>query len=116
MSRRTSQPLVRRARADADVTEAIDHYLVEASGAAPGFVEALEAAYAHIRRAPATGSPRYAHELNLPGLRFWPLKRYPYMVFYVSRADRIEVWRVLHGKRDLPRWLQHGADDEPPLR
>ena len=114
MSRPTSQPLVRRARADADVLEAIDHYLVESSAAALGFVDALEAAYAHIRRAPATGSPRYAHELNLPGLRFWSLKRYPYLVFYVERADRIEVWRVLHGQRDLPRWLQEGADDAPP--
>ena len=24
---------------------------------------------------------RYAHELNLPGLRFWPLARYPHLVF-----------------------------------
>jgi toxin ParE1/3/4 len=104
------KPLVRRARADADVAEAIDYYLAEAPGAAPGFVDALEAAYDHIRRAPATGSPRYAHELNLPGLRFWPCKRYPYLVFYIERERSIEVWRVLHGKRDIPRWLQAEAE------
>ena len=92
------------------MAEAIDHYLAESPSAALGFVEALEAVYEHIRRAPATGSPRYAHELNLPGLRFWPCKRYPHLVFYVERARSIEVWRVLHGKRDIPRWLQDGTE------
>ena len=74
------------------------------------FIDALEAAYEHIRRAPATGSPYYAHELNLPGLRVWRCKRYPYLVFYVEHADRIEVWRVLHARRDIPQWLQDGTE------
>jgi toxin ParE1/3/4 len=116
VSRRAPLPLVRRARADADVTEAIDYYLAESNAAALGFIDALEAAYEHIRRAPATGSPRYAHELNLPGLRFWPCKRYPYLVFYVERAGRVEVWRVVHARRDIPKWLQNDADAEPPTR
>ena len=45
------------------------------------------------------------HELNLPGLRFWPLTRYPHLVFYVERPDHIDVWRVLHGTRDIPQWM-----------
>lgn len=110
MSRRAAKPLIRRARADADVAEAIDYYLTESTTAALHFIDALEAAYEHIRRAPATGSPRYAHELNLPGLRFWRCKRYPYLVFYVEQVDRIEVWRVLHAKRDIPHWLDDGAE------
>jgi toxin ParE1/3/4 len=110
---RRSRPLVRRARADADVHEAIDHYLEDSTDVALGFVDALEAAYEHIRRSPATGSPRYGHELSLPGLRFWPCRRYPYLVFYVILSDRIEVWRVLHTSRDIPRWLQEGAAAAP---
>lgn len=55
---------------------------------------------------PATGSPRYAHELNLPGLRCWSLARYPYLVFYVEHPDHIDVWRLLHGQRDIPAWMQ----------
>ncbi|HEY9067576.1 MAG TPA: type II toxin-antitoxin system RelE/ParE family toxin [Burkholderiaceae bacterium] len=106
MTRDVPKPLVRRARADTDVEAAIDHYLTESAEIALGFVDALEAAYAHIRRAPATGSPRYAHELNLPGLRFWPCRRYPYLVFYLERRERIEIWRVLHASRDIPQWLQ----------
>jgi toxin ParE1/3/4 len=44
--------------------------------------------------------------LNLPGLRSWPLTRYPYLVFYVERSDHVDVWRVLHGQRDIPGWMQ----------
>lgn len=111
MSPRAVLPVTRRGRADADVADAIDRYLGESVEAALGFIDALESALAHIARAPATGSPRYAHELNIPGLRFWQCKRYPYLVFYVERAGGIDVWRVLHGKRDIPNWLQ---DEESP--
>ncbi len=67
-----------------------------------GFVAALEKAYAHIQRAPATGSPRWAHELNIPGLHSWPCSPHPQLVFYLVQPERIEVWRVLHGSRDIP--------------
>ena len=100
------KPVVPRALANRDVDEAIGHYLSEdARQAALGFIEALEQAYVHIGRYPATGSPRHAHELDLPGLRCWPLTGYPHLVFYVERSDHIDVWRVLHGQRDIPAWL-----------
>lgn len=102
-----TKPIVPRELASRDVDEAIDQYLNEgAEQAALGFIGALRRAYAHIGRHPATGSPRYAHELNLPGLRFWPLTRYPHLVFYIERDDHIDVWRVLHGQRDIPTWMQ----------
>jgi toxin ParE1/3/4 len=44
--------------------------------------------------------------LNLPGLKSWPLTRYPCLVFYVERPDHIDVWRVLHGQRDVPAWMR----------
>ncbi len=97
---------VLRARADRDVQEAIDFYLAEgARQAALKFVDALEQALRHIERHPATGSPRYAHELDLSDLRCWKLKGYPHLVFYVERDDHVDVWRVLHGSRDIPLWL-----------
>ncbi|WOE82639.1 type II toxin-antitoxin system RelE/ParE family toxin [Pseudomonas protegens] len=72
-------------------------------------MDALEKAYLHIGRHPALGMSRYAHELDLPGVLCWPLKRYPYLVFYVERDDYIDVWRVLHGMRDFPEWLVEGV-------
>ncbi|NMG27791.1 type II toxin-antitoxin system RelE/ParE family toxin [Aromatoleum evansii] len=101
------KPVVPREQANRDVDDAVAYYLDE--GAAPvalGFIDALEQAYTHIGRQPGTGSPRYGHELDLPGLRFWSLSRYPYLVFYVERPDHIDVWRVLHSQRDIPAWMQ----------
>ena len=91
--------------------EAIKHYLnVDATaGAALGLIDDLERSLFHISRNPGTGSNRYAHELNLPGLKSWPLTRYPYLVFYVERPDHIDVWRVLHGQRDIPAWMREAA-------
>lgn len=103
----TPKAVIPRERAEQDVDEAIDYYLSEnAPEAALGFIDALEQAYGHIGRHPDTGSSRHAGELNLPGLRCWRLKKYPHLVFYVERSDHIDVWRVLHGMRDIPSWLQ----------
>ena len=105
-----SKPVIPRELANRDVDEAIGHYLGEgARQAAQGFIEALEQAYDHIGRYPATGSPRYAHELELPGLRSWPLARYPHLILYIERSDHVDVWRVLHGQRDIPAWLRGDA-------
>ena len=102
----TRKPVILRAFVHGDADTAIDHYLASASEkAAFDFIDALERAYGHISRYPASGSPRYAHELSLPGLRVWPLRRFPYLVFYIERDDHLDVWRVLHGQRDIPTWM-----------
>lgn len=102
-----ARPVVPRERAIRDIDDALASYLGEAAGpAALGVIDALERAFDHIGRRPGMGSPRYAHELNLPGLRVWPLRRYPYLVFCVERPDHVDVWRVLHGRRDVPAWMQ----------
>lgn len=102
-----AKSVVPRTQANRDVDDALAYYLSEdAPQAALGFIDALEKAYAQLGRHPGTGSPRYAHELNLPGLRAWPLTRYPYLVFYIERPDHVDVWRVLHGQRDIPAWMR----------
>jgi toxin ParE1/3/4 len=103
----TVKQVVPRRQANTDVDDVIAHYLSGAGErAAIGFVDASEVGYAHISRHPSTGSTRYAHELNLPGLRFWPVSRYPYLIFFVERAHHIDVWRVLHSQRDIPASMQ----------
>jgi toxin ParE1/3/4 len=102
-----AKAVIPRHQANRDVDEAVTCYLDETSEVvALGFIDALEKAYGHIGRHPATGSPRYAHELNLPGLRAWPLTRYPHLVFYVEHPGHIDVWRVLHVQRDIPARMQ----------
>jgi toxin ParE1/3/4 len=103
----TIKPVVPRARARQDVDEAVAFYVDEGGeSTALRFIDALERAFAHIGRQPASGSPRYAHELDIPGLRSWPVGRFPYLVFYVELRDRVDVWRVLHGRRDIPAWMR----------
>jgi toxin ParE1/3/4 len=102
----TTKKVIPRRLAIQDVDEIIEHYLETSLEAiALGFVDALESAYARIGSTPAIGSLRYAYELELPGLRSWPLKRYPYLIFYLEEDEHIDVWRVLHGSRDVPRWM-----------
>jgi len=73
-----TKPVVPREIANRDVDDAVAYYFSEgAEGAAMDFIGALEQAYSHISRHPATGSPRYEHEMNLPGLRAWLLTRLP---------------------------------------
>ena len=99
----TSKPVVLREIARRDIDGAIDFYLAEAGEAvALRFIDALQAAIFAIGRHPAAGSPRYGQDLDLPGLRSRPLKRFPYVVFYVERDRDVDVWRVLHAKRDIP--------------
>ena len=100
------KPLVRLKQADLDVEQSLDYYLAEESQVAMRFLDALEKAYAHIRRHPGTGSPRYAHELDIPGLRFWLCTPFAQMVFYIEHDEQILLVRVLHGSRDIPASLQ----------
>jgi toxin ParE1/3/4 len=101
------KPVIPRERATRDVQDTVDYYRSEnAPEAALGFIDSLQEAYNLISRHPDAGSTRYAGELNLPGLRFCPLKKYPHLVFYLVQRDHVDVWRVLHGERDIPAWMQ----------
>lgn len=105
----TAKRVVLRERAGRDIEAAIDYYRREAGEVvAAGFVDRLQACLQTIAEQPALGSQRYAHELDLPGLRTYPLQRYPYLVFYAEQDGRIDVWRVLHAQADIPAWLGGG--------
>ncbi|MBL8420214.1 MAG: type II toxin-antitoxin system RelE/ParE family toxin [Dechloromonas sp.] len=100
------KPVIPRQLANRDVDEVIAWYLSEGTEQpASVFVYALEQAYPHIGGCPATGSTRYADEPDIPGLRSWPPKRFPHLVFCIERDDHVDVWRRLHGQRDIPAWM-----------
>jgi toxin ParE1/3/4 len=103
--------LLRRLAAD-DINTVLAHYMAEAGPAiATGFIDALERGLAHIGRHPHSGSLRFAYELDIPELRAWPLTRYPYVVFYVEHESRVDDWRVLHTRRDIPTALVHEPEE-----
>ena len=103
----TAKAVVPRRVALRDIDEAVAYYVVEVGEeGALRFIGAAEKTFARIGRHPASGSPRYAVELNLPGLRAMAITRHPHLVFYVDGGSHIDVWRVLHGERDVPTWLR----------
>ena len=103
----TIKPVILRILAEQDLQQASLHYQSEGGEAlALDFIEETEQTVRRIGRNPAIGSPRYAYELGLEGLRAWPLRRFPYLIFYIEQPNALDVWRVLHGQRDIPTWMQ----------
>jgi toxin ParE1/3/4 len=103
-------PVVPRRLATHDLRDAAARYATEVDAAtARRFIDAVEQAFTLISRQPGIGSPRYAVELDWPGLRTLRVERFPYLIFYLEQADHLEMLRVLHAHRDLPTSLQ-----EPP--
>ncbi len=104
--------VVPRTLATQDLRDAAAHYAADADAAtARRFVDAVEQAFTVIARQPGIGSPRYAVDLDWPGLRTHPVQRFPYLVFYLEQADHLEVIRVLHARRDIPVSLQDPSTD-----
>lgn len=92
-----------RSRAAADIEAAITHFRGDAGDAvALAFVDALQHGIDQLARSPNAGSLRFAFELGIPEVRALRLRRFPHVIFYIPLADRIEVWRVLHSRRDIP--------------
>lgn len=99
--------VMRRKQAQKDIEQAAQHYFHEGGADLElRFVDAVQAAVAGIAAQPGIGSPRHAQTLGLPGLRCWRLKKFPYLVFYIEREDQVDVWRLLHERRDIPARLR----------
>lgn len=95
-----------RGLAATDIDAAVAYYRSKANAAvAYDFVTSLEAAVGHLQKHPLTGSLRFAFELDIPCLRSWSLEKFPYLIFYVPGDSRIDIWRVLHAKRDIQTFL-----------
>ncbi len=100
------KPVIPSRRALQDIDEALSYYLGEAGlSVAERFLDTLEAASLLLGRQPGIGSPRWGHELDIEGLRCWPLTGYPYLLFYFEHDDAVDLVRLLHGASDIPAAL-----------
>lgn len=95
-----------RPRADADIDQLADYIAADSLDAELRFLDAVQKAFDLIGEQPGIGSMRYARPTLLEGLRFCPIPGFEkHLIFYVERADYIDVLRVLHGARDIPTVL-----------
>jgi toxin ParE1/3/4 len=99
--------VVIRASADAEITTGLLHYLSQAGDkVAAGFLDNVKAGLAHIEAFPKSGSARYGALFPEIELRFWRIRTYPYLIFYVVREDYVDVIALLHAHADIPRILE----------
>jgi len=88
----------------ADVDHAIDYYREHAGSlVAENFANEIVDAYQRLSRHPHIGSPRPSYDLDIFGVKSWSLRRFPHQIFYLVQQDLIELWRILHPKRDVSK-------------
>ena len=72
--------------------------------AARAFLEAAYDSFEFLARNPGVGRRRA--DLGFPDVRSLRVEGFRrYLIFYRELSDRIQIWRVLHGARDLHRIL-----------
>jgi len=87
-----------------EAEEAARWYAERSETAAVGFAEELDAAIAHIERAPTTW-PIYEHNT-----RRFLLRRFPYSVVYRIDASRVVIIAVAHAHRRPGYWRERLGD------
>lgn len=101
------KPIRLRALAAADLEDAAGYYRESAGEeTALDFIDEVRAAFGMISSGPGIGNLRYSYDLDIPGLRAFPITRFDHAVFYVETDDVLDVWRILHTRRDIPETLQ----------
>ena len=91
--------LLVRPRAEQDLAKARDWYEAQVLGLGRDFLSET----AKVMELLATDPER--PPVYYRGFRRVLLRRFPYKVFYRVEGERVIVFRVLHGRRDHPRWL-----------
>ncbi len=98
-----------RPRAQQDIDAAADWYAAEEGlDLALRFYAAVEATLELLLEQPRIGARVTWVSSRLLGCRHWTVAQ-PFgvwQVYYLKRDDGIEVLRVLHGARDVPRELE----------
>ena len=93
-------------RAMRDLAEARSYYRHVAPHMVSEFALTVDDEFLHLRRHPGTGSPRYGLQLGIPGLRSWPVKKFPHIIFYMVDEVSVVVLRLLHQANDIPSHLK----------
>jgi toxin ParE1/3/4 len=87
--------LVLRREAEADILEAFRWYESRRPGLGRAFVDVVDEAFERLTEAPSSFPVAYRD------LRRFVLLRFPYVVYYRLAEDAIQVFGVMHGRRDL---------------
>ena len=92
-----TRPVILRPEAEQDVEEARAWYETRSPGLGDEFWDELSSAFDLIGATPELFAPVWRD------VRAYLLHRFPYVVYYRTRPDRIEVRGVLHARQDPDR-------------
>lgn len=100
------KPIVFNPKAVSDLDEIVRYIAAENDDASVRVREAILDTAELLGKFPAAGCvPTFTAE-RFSGIRFIPVKRYRnYLLFYLEKANEVEVLRVLHGARDPRRFF-----------
>jgi toxin ParE1/3/4 len=91
------KPDVRR-----DLVELADHISRDNLDAALRFLDAAERTFNFLAANNQCGQLCDFQQLEIAGLRVWPIEGFRnYLVFYRPTDEGVDIWRVLHGARDI---------------
>ena len=83
--------------AEADIDEAFRWYEAKRVGLGRKCVDEVDSAFARALEAPSTFPVAYRN------LRRIVLKRFPYLVYFRAHDELVQIFSVLHGRRDRQR-------------
>ena len=96
-----------RPSARLDLLEQFVYFAEEATlELADRFTAAVDATCVQLRTHPRSGTAYHPNAKRLKGLRRIPVQGFEqYLIFYLPSAAGIDVFRVLHGARDIQNLL-----------
>jgi plasmid stabilization system protein ParE len=93
-----TRQFILRARAEDDIRSAFEWYESQRAGLGVEFLVALRERLEAVRVHPESSPVLYR------GIRRAVVSRFPYLIFYVVRAERVAVLAVLHHARNPAVW------------
>jgi toxin ParE1/3/4 len=99
--------LVQRRAAEEDVAEQLAYIAADRPAIAHRYAMALEDAYERLRTMPEVGVLRSYGPRRLHTVRVWSVPGFRrFLIFYRVTPKTVEIIRVLHAARDIPRVLK----------
>ena len=92
------RPLTFRPEVRDEIDVAYSWYEGQRAGLGEEFLEALSEHLDELKENPRLCAPLYRQ------VRAWPMKRFPYVVYYRIRRKEILILAVQHGGQDPERW------------
>ena len=96
-----TRQFILRPRAERDIQSAYEWYESQRAGLGNEFLTGLRERLEAVRGHPESSPVLYR------GIRRAVVSRFPYLIFYVARPERVAVLAVLHHARNPAVWPRH---------